>query len=343
MTRLPVFLRVSSFSTIAAIVILIGCAKSHPARGERPTHPPVQTAPGDLSLKLSGPFRFVAYGDARFHDPKDATDSNPAVRVALVKAIADASPAFICFTGDIVFHGSDRQDWSVFASETTPWREKHISVFPTLGNHELYFLPKPGLRNYFQAFPDLNNHRYYSVRAGNTLLLALDSTEDEMAGAQAQWLTGKLDSIATDVDFVFVMTHHPPYTSSSMNLHGEGHSARAAEQALAKLLEERQPRTRARFVVFSGHVHNYERHEHGGVTYFVSGGAGAHAYPVSRAPSDPYQSNGINYHYLLVEVDHEKLKITMNRVEIADGKPAWTQPDSVTITAPAAAAKAAAQ
>ena len=128
-----------------------------------------------------------------------------------------------------------------------------------------------------------------------------------------------------------------------MNLHGEGHSARAAEQALAKLLEERQTRTRARFVVFSGHVHNYERHEHGGVTYFVSGGAGAHAYPVSRAPSDPYQSNGINYHYLLVEVDHEKLKITMNRVEIADGKPAWTQPDSVTITAPAAAAKAAAQ
>jgi hypothetical protein len=331
------------FWAAAAIVISLGCAKGRPARSERPTHPPVQTAPGDLALKLNGPFRFVAYGDARFHDPKDTTDSNPAVRVALVKAVADVNPAFICFTGDIVFHGSDRQDWNVFTSETTPWREKHISVFPTLGNHELYFLPKPGLRNYFEAFPDLNNHRYYSVRAGNTLLLALDSTEDEMSGAQGQWLAEKLDSIPSDVDFVFLMLHHPLYTSSSINLHGEGHSARAVEQALAKHLEERQTRTRARFVVFSGHVHNYERHEHGGVTYFVSGGAGAHAYPVPRAPSDPYQSHGINYHYLLVAVDHEKLKVTMNRVEIADGKPAWTQPDSVTITAPAAAAKAAGQ
>jgi hypothetical protein len=37
-------------------------------------------------------------------------------------------------------------------------------------------------------------------------------------------------------------------------------------------------------------VHNYERHEHGGVTYFVTGGAGAHAYPIERARDDPFQS-----------------------------------------------------
>jgi len=38
------------------------------------------------------------------------------------------------------------------------------------------------------------------------------------------------------------------------------------------MLEERQAHGRARFVVFSGHVHNYGRHEHGGAAYFVSGG-----------------------------------------------------------------------
>lgn len=37
------------------------------------------------------------------------------------------------------------------------------------------------------------------------------------------------------------------------------------------MLEQRQRNTRARFVVFSGHVHNYERHEHGGVTDSVPG------------------------------------------------------------------------
>jgi acid phosphatase type 7 len=98
------------------------------------------------------------------------------------------------------------------------------------------------------------------------------------------------------------------------------------------MLEDRQAHVRARFVVFSGHVHNYERHEHGGVTYFVSGGGAAHAYPIERAPDDPFQSKQVNYHYLLVEVDHQQLKVTMNRVELNDGKAAWTQPDSVKIT-----------
>ncbi len=100
----------------------------------------------------------------------------------------------------------------------------------------------------------------------------------------------------------------------------------------------------ARFVVFSGHVHNYERHEHGGVTYFVSGGAGAHAYPIERAASDPFQSKEINYHYLLVDVDHHHLKVTMNRLDLSSGKPVWTQPDSVEITqsVPAAAHAASA-
>jgi hypothetical protein len=91
-------------------------------------------------------------------------------------------------------------------------------------------------------------------------------------------------------------------------------------------------------------VHNYERHEHGGVTYFVTGGAGAHAYPIQRAPDDPFQSKEINYHYILVEVDHGKLTATMNRLQLANGKATWTQPDSVTVTTPQAtpAAKAAA-
>jgi len=297
----------------------------------------------DLQLKVSVPFRFVAYGDTRFHDPKDTEAANPPVRVALVQAIAAANPAFICFTGDIVYNGYDANDWKVWDSETSIWRDKNIPVYPSLGNHDLHGDEKIALSNYFQRFPDLKNSRYYSMRAANTLTLVLDSSLDETSGPQGQWLANKLDNIPADVDFVFLMFHHPPYTSSSdAKLFGGGHSARPHEQALAKLLEERQPHARARFVVFSGHVHNYERHEHGGVTYFVSGGGAAHAYPISRAPDDPYQSKEINYHYLLVEVDHQQLKITMNRVELNNGKALWTQPDSVKIAVPASASVAAA-
>ena len=212
----------------------------------------------DLRLKVDVPFRFVAYGDTRFHDPKDTEAANPPVRVALVQAIAEVHPAFVCFTGDIVYNGYDVNDWKIWDTETSIWREKNIPIYPALGNHDLHGDEKAALGNYFQRFPDLNNSRYYSVRAANTLTLVLDSSLDETSGPQGQWLTTKLDTIPTDVDFVFFMTHHPPYTSSSdAKTFGGGHSARSREQQLAKMLEERQAHARVRFVVFSRHVHNY--------------------------------------------------------------------------------------
>jgi len=224
----------------------------------------------DLQLKASRPVRFVVYGDTRFHDPKDTQTANPTARETLVQAIASVNPAFICVSGDIVYNGHDADDWKVWDTETAIWRKQNIAIYPALGNHELHGNQKVGLKNYFERFPDLKESRYYSVRAANTLLLVLDSSLNEMSGPQGQWLAGKLDQIPSDADFVFLLLHHPPYTSSSdERKYGGGHSARSEEKDLAKMLEERQQHTRARFVVFSGHVHNYERHEHGGVSYFV--------------------------------------------------------------------------
>jgi 3',5'-cyclic AMP phosphodiesterase CpdA len=300
---------------------------------------PPQTQPVALQLQVSTPFRFVAYGDSRFHDPKDTEAANPAVRQALVQEIAEVKPAFICFGGDIVYNGYDANDWKVWDSETNIWREKKIPVYPALGNHDLHGDENVALANYFQRFPELKNSRYYSVRAANILMLVLDSSLDETSGQQGKWLIQALETLPGDVDFVFIVLHHPPYTSSSdAKKFGGGHSSRSTEQALAQALETRQRNLRARIVVFSGHVHNYERHEHGGITYFVSGGAGAHAYPIERAATDPFQSKDINYHYLLFEVDHDHLKATMNRLDLGTGKAIWTQPDSVDISAPASAA-----
>ena len=64
--------------------------------------------------------------------------------------------------------------------------------------------------------------------------------------------------------------------------------------------------------------------------------------PLSARADDPFQSKEVNYHYLLVEVDQKQLKVTMNRLDLTTGKAVWTQPDSVKITVPAAAAAQAA-
>jgi Icc-related predicted phosphoesterase len=326
----PSFARVLlAVSSCIILFFLTGCTKKSSA----------QSTPTSLQLDVKVPFRFVAYGDTRFHDPKDFDAANPPVRQALVQAVAEAKPAFICFTGDIVYNGYDKDDWKVFDSETSVWREKKIPVFPALGNHDLHGTEKVALGNYFQRFPDLQDSRYYSVRAGNALLLVLDSSLDEVDGPQGLWLADRLDHVPDDVNFVFLMDHHPPYTSSSdEKMFGGGHSARSKEIALARILEDRQARAHYRIIVFSGHVHNYERHEHGGITYFVSGGGAAHAYPIERAPGDPFQSKEINYHYLLLQVDQQQVTVTMNRLDLSSGKPVWTQPDSVKITVPAMAA-----
>lgn len=259
--------------------------------------------------------------------------------MALVQAISDADPAFICFSGDIVYNGYDKNDWDIWDRETSIWRQKKIPIYPALGNHEFHGDLKLAMGNYFGHFPDLKGSHYYSVRAANVLLLVLDSSQEEVVGPQGEWLLQKLDHVPSDVDFVFVMLHHPPYTSSSEStVYKGGHSARAQEQALAKVLEERQAHASFRIVVVSGHVHNYERHEQAGVTYLVSGGGGAHPVPVDRRPSDLFQSKAINYHYLLIEVGKQQATITMNRLELSTGKPVWSQPDSVILSIPKAAA-----
>ena len=329
-------LRLSAFARtlllLLAATMLLGltcCAKKSPKAS-------AQSETTDLALDLKAPFHFVAYGDTRFHDPNDTEAANPPVRRALVQAIADANPAFICFTGDIVYNGYDADDWKVWDSETSVWRDKKIPIYPALGNHDLHGNEQVALGNYFQRFPDLKGRRYYSVSMANVLMLVLDSSMEETSGLQGEWLTGKLDHVPADVDFVLIMDHHPPYTSSSdEKKFGGGHSARPNEHALAKLLEDRQINARYRIVFFSGHVHNYERHEHGSITYFVSGGGAAHAYPIERAPGDPFRSKEINYHYLLVEVDHRQMKVTMNRLELSRGRAIWTTPDWVQIPAPA--------
>jgi Icc-related predicted phosphoesterase len=297
-----------------------------------------QTQPVELHAQAGTQFRFIVYGDTRFTDPANTKAASPPVRRALVQAIAEADPAFISVGGDIAYNGDDANDWKVWDSETEIWRQRHIAVYPALGNHDLHGDRTVALANYFERFPALENNRYYSVRAANTLMLVLDSSLDETSGPQGEWLAKKLDSVPSDVDFVFLVLHHPPYTASSDKTPSGGHSARHPEHLLAQVLEERQGRAHARFVVFSGHVHNYEHQEHNGVTYFVTGGGGARPYPLERTPDDPLNGKSVNYHYLLVEVDRGNLKITMHRLDLTSGAAVWTEPDSVAISALAAKA-----
>lgn len=290
-----------------------------------------QSQPLELHRQEPASYHFIVYGDTRFTNPADTEAANPAVRQALVKAIAETHPAFICFGGDIAYGGNKAADWKIYDSETAVWREQHIPVYPALGNHDLHGDESVALANYFLRFPEIQNNRYYSVDAGSLRLIVLDTSLDEVNGPQGEWIQQQLDHLDRKVAFVAFLMHHPPYTSSSdAKKFGGGHSARPSEQAFARMLEERQAHAHAQFVVFAGHVHNYERHQHGGVTYFVTGGGGAHAYPIERGANDPFQSTEINYHYLEVQMSSAGMQVIMHRLLLQDGHAIWSEPDRVT-------------
>src|SRR5438105_14397426 len=80
------------------------------------------------------PLAFVVYGDTRFSRREKVV--NAPARRALVSRIARENPAAILIGGDLVYEGTDPEDYETYRTETTEWVKAKIPVFPALGNHE---------------------------------------------------------------------------------------------------------------------------------------------------------------------------------------------------------------
>ncbi len=293
--------------------------ESVPDRSGKPTFVVSEIKPGS-DLKI------VAYGDMRFTDPSNTTDTNPRVRKWLVDRIAEEKPDALFVSGDLPFRGSLNEDWDVYRRETAPWTAEHLRVYPTLGNHEYFTSPPQGLINYFAEFPWLGGRRWYSVLIGSVYLISIDSNGGypdkafDPGAPQRVWLAAQLDHLPPEVNFVFLLTHMPLLNDIQSEVIADLPSK--GEISLRKYLEDTAPKCHAKFVVVSGHIHNYERFEHAGISYIVSGGGGAKPYPVLvRNPEDLYQDRGYpNFNYLVLMVHGKQADVTMYRV--ADPKAA---------------------
>jgi hypothetical protein len=273
---------------------------------------------------LPRPLTFIAYGDMRFTDATERDASSPTVRRALVERIAGEHPAALFITGDVPWHGGARADYAVFRDETEAWRSASLRVFPALGNHEFAGCPEADcLENWWTTFPEMRGRRWYSVALGSRIrALALDSDASLLPAApQREWLETELGNLPRPVEFVLIFLHHPPIADPATAALAN-HNPRPNEVSLAEYLGRVAPVSRARFLVVAGHIHNYERFEQGGVSYFVSGGGGAHPYPVERAALDRYQGTDFpNFHYLRFRLDGRRLVGEMVRVEDPEADP----------------------
>lgn len=269
---------------------------------------------------LPSPLTVITYGDQRFTDLSNLKSTNPRVRLWLVKQIAAEKPGAVVLNGDVPLAGGVENDYEVYQGETQAWRDAHLNVYQVLGNHEFHGEPAQCLQNWWNAFPALRNRRWYSVQLGSrAYIIALDSDTDLTPGSdQARWLDGQIRNLPKSVDLVIISMHHPPVADIQTRFE-VNHNPRPNEIALRDYLTGTAPKCRARIIVSAGHIHNYERHIVGDVTYLVSGGGGATPYIVERTPDDLYQSHLFpNYHYVKLTLGAESVEGAMYRVADPD-------------------------
>ena len=309
----------------------------------RPCQTLLATPPGGPDFQrndseLPHPLRIIAYGDMRFTDPAQIKATNPKVRRWLVEMIAVEKPDAVLLSGDVPWHGAQAGDYDVYRRETQIWPDMHLLVYPALGNHEFSgnASEQQSLENWWHAFPELRHRRWYSVQLGSSVyILNLDSNSSLLADSeQMGWIRAQLAGLPPTVRFVFFNLHHPPVVDEQAN--GDpSHNGRPNEHALAEFLAHAPEKSRVRFVVVAGHVHNYERFFQDGIVYLVSGGGGADPRPIVRGPADLYQDPGFpNYHYVRFVVHGKKLIATMVRVADPNAAtPDWQEKDQFVIPA----------
>jgi len=265
------------------------------------------------------PFVFIAYGDSR--------EPSGYEKEALIAQVIKENPSFVLFLGDMVLW-SEEHHWNIFDLFDGKIINAGIPFYPILGNHDYYTRkeshppnPEKQLQHYFERFKFLENRRWYSFVYGNSSFLMLDTnTNYSPASYQYKWLVNKIKE--ETADFIFVATHHPPYTKSA--------SQRRSEKLLAHLFESYSDKGLRRVdIVFSGHIHNYERYRYNDINYIVAGGGGAPQYTVRRDPDDFYTEPGETFHYCKLTVSETKIFCEMIKLETETGK--WIIRDSFTI------------
>ena len=280
------------------------------------------------------PVTFVAYGDTRFTQ-RDGV-ANAVARRALVARMAGDRPAAIFIGGDLVYEGSNPEDYETYRTETAAWSEAKIPVFPALGNHEFRGCDgdmSPCLANWWNgAAPGaVRSFRWYSVSLGpKILVLLLDSDSSLKPGSeQRAWFERQITDAGSEIQFILVVLHYPPVRDPIFPRARD-------EREIARFFSGHAQSLQARVIVIGSHIHNYERFGRDGVTYLVSGGGGAKPVPVLRFFGELSKlDTAHNFHYLRFQVEGGELQGTMVRFDPErDAGSAWTEPDHFLVKAP---------
>jgi Icc-related predicted phosphoesterase len=233
------------------------------------------------------PLRFTVVGD---------TQEKPQINSQVAKGMAAQQPHFGMIVGDFVGAGWEKDQWTheFFASMHPLWSK--TPLVQVLGNHDrnamIYYdqmaLPKP--------------YYCYSFRAGDAEIFSIDTGHSVQPGSeQYRWLEDALRR--STAKWKIAAHHYPPYSS---DLDDYGTDLGDVEVRTLCVLYDRYNVD----LVFSGHIHSYERHkplrngkpDPKGVTYVVVGGGGGDLEQFLPNPPDYSVVRKTTHHYGVVDV-----------------------------------------
>jgi predicted phosphodiesterase len=244
------------------------------------TEAPVGPAPAtDTPVPTETPsaaaleFTFAACGDSR---------NDPAVYKRVLDAVAASGAEFLIHTGDLVNKGTEAQ-WQVHKQAMAGFG---LPFYPVPGNHD-------GLDGSLEGYLARSGApaAHYAFDYGPVHFTLADSHNGGISAAELAWL--REDLSATRQPVKMVVLHHPPFDPD-----GTDHIMAYGRQNFMALMAELEVD-----YVFAGHIHAYARGERDGVTYLITGGAGAPLY----AGDHPHAV----HHYLRVTVRGEEVSIEM--------------------------------
>jgi 3',5'-cyclic AMP phosphodiesterase CpdA len=279
------------------LLLAAACKKS-------PLDVPDQVDPIKVNLPTK---RIILYGDSRtatrgegfFMGRTDPARERPLI----VAQVAAEKPDLIIHSGDLVARGASEDHWKAWDLLHKPLIDAKIPFHSVLGNHEYTGGSLAGLDFHAERFPSHKGCRWYAVRAGPLLFAMVDTNFDDLPTTfierQGEWFQQTLIDADADKDVkaLVVVSHHPPYTNSTVHGPSEETRRRFSDTAAAC----------SKFRMYlAGHVHNYERFLVKGAHYVVSGGGGAPqtAVNINKFRTEPaFHGPEIRpFHYLLMTV-----------------------------------------
>lgn len=229
-----------------------------------------------------------------FGDPRPGDNDTPMYHREIIGQVLLQEPVFNLVLGDMVDNGAEDAQWEEFFKVEAPLIRRS-AIYALSGDND----HAGGEGKTAEYFPKLEKG-YYSFTWGGVYFFGLDSWDTrgqqpreqfDRDSPQYKWFMEEMAKPEVQASpFRVVFLHDPVYVC-------RGRASETFRQTWLPVFQKHKVDA-----VFAS-WHLYERSHYNGITYIITGGAGAALFWMNRNPSFPSQVEARQHHFCRVDVN----------------------------------------